>query len=88
MTSTIPLLSFVVFITSEHELKLKEMSSSIKEEVQILRWRLGEIREEVVHGSVNISQQAAQLQNLLNACKAGLTSLRGRIVSLIIRNSI
>ena len=79
MTSIIPLLSFVVFMISEHELKLNEMSSSIKEEVQILRGRLGEIRQEVIHGSVNISQEAAQLQNLLNACKAGLTSLQGRI---------
>ena len=54
------------------------MTASIKEEVKILRAGLGKIREEIIEGSVNISQQAVQLQNLLSASKTGLTSFKGR----------
>ena len=54
------------------------MSSLIKKEVENLRERLGQVRDEVTQRSVDFSKQAVQLQNLLIASKTGLTGFKGR----------
>ena len=73
---------------SEHDPRFNAMTASIKEEVEILREGLGKIREEIIEGSVNISQQAVQLQNLLSASKTGLLSFKGRTDSNFCHSSV